>query len=428
MESLGKHILVEFIGCDSETLNNVCHTEKSMVEAAKRANATVINSTFHHFSPFGVSGVVVIQESHLAIHTWPEFQYAAVDLFTCGDTVDPWISFDFLKKAFKAKNYSAIEMRRGNMELLKRVDFDMQKKGYTPNVGLNGKTKYNRNVWLTDKDENQALSLRHTGNILYDKTSAFQQTRVFESYAYGNLLAIDNMVMTTDKDEFHYHEMISHPAILSHGNIKNVLIIGGGDGGSAREVLRHKNIEKVVMVEIDKNVVEAAKLHLPKLSSALENPKLELLIADGIEYVSKADSNIFDLVIVDGSDPVGPAEGLFSEKFFKDCKRITNENGLVITQGESPYFNQKAFADLNNCFKSIFGKEKVSTLLFHIPTYPSGTWSFHIASNGKVDPKIVDKNISESFTKEQKLKYYNYQIHNAAFALPGFINEMLGNE
>ena len=125
MSALGRHILVEFFGCESEILNEVSTIETGMVNAAEKAGATVINSTFHHFSPYGVSGVVVIQESHLAIHTWPEYQYSAVDLFTCGDSVNPWVSFDFLKEAFKATSYSALEMRRGSVDQLQRVDFDL---------------------------------------------------------------------------------------------------------------------------------------------------------------------------------------------------------------------------------------------------------------------------------------------------------------
>ncbi|MDD4820786.1 MAG: adenosylmethionine decarboxylase, partial [Flavobacteriales bacterium] len=173
MGSLGRHILVEFFGCQPEIMNDVAKIEKAMVDAATKAGATVINSTFHHFSPYGVSGVVVIQESHLAIHTWPEYGYAAVDLFTCGESVDPWISFEYLKNEFQARNYSALEMRRGALALLKQLDFDLDtmreinKKHTNPQM-------YTRNVWFTDKDENQALSLRHTGEILYDKTSEYQ--------------------------------------------------------------------------------------------------------------------------------------------------------------------------------------------------------------------------------------------------------------
>lgn len=314
MSALGRHILVEFMGCNPEILNDVFVIEQGMVKAASKAGATVINSTFHHFSPYGVSGVVVIQESHLAIHTWPEYGYAAVDLFTCGDSVDPWISFDYLKKVFESTNYSALEMKRGSLNLLQRMHFDMNNVREEAKKHINPDT-FNRNVWFTDKDDNQALSLRYTGEVLYDKTSEFQRTRVIDTYAYGTTLTIDNMVMCTEKDESHYHEMISHPAILSHGQIKKVLVIGGGDGGTIREVLRHSSIEKVTMVEIDENVIEASKMFLPSISRSFNHPKLKLIVGDGIKFIEEAKPESYDLIIVDGSDPVGPAEGLFSKKF-----------------------------------------------------------------------------------------------------------------
>ncbi|MFA8342843.1 MAG: polyamine aminopropyltransferase [Rhodothermaceae bacterium] len=424
MAALGRHILVEFIGCNSEIMNDASIIEKAMVDAASNAGATVINSTFHHFSPFGVSGVVVIQESHLAIHTWPEYQYAAVDLFTCGDSVDPWISFDHLKEVFQAKNYSAIEMKRGAINLLERVDFDIKSIREEAKKHVNPE-KYTRNVWFTDKDDNQALSLRYTGELLYDKTSDFQRTRVIDTYAYGKCLTIDNMVMCTEKDEYHYHEMIAHPAMLSHGNIKNVLVIGGGDGGTVREVLKHNQIENVVMVEIDKNVVEASKLHLPTLSQSFDHPKLDLKIEDGIKFVAEAKPESYDLIIVDGSDPVGPAKGLFTEEFYTNCKKALTADGILISQGESPNFNKEVFSELYKCLKDVFGTEKVKTLLFNISTYPSGIWSFQIATKGDVDTTIPKKELAEEFCKNNLLHFYNPELHTASFALPNYIKRLL---
>ena len=165
MQALGRHVLVELYECSPEILNDVSQIERNMVAAAKEAGATIINSTFHHFSPFGVSGVVVIQESHLAIHTWPEYRYAAIDLFTCGDPVDPWKSYDYLKKAFHAIHGSSMEIRRGQLNLLEKIDFDLGKlrdkaeELYIP--------KYTRNVWFTERGENVALSLRHKGDPLF---------------------------------------------------------------------------------------------------------------------------------------------------------------------------------------------------------------------------------------------------------------------
>lgn len=424
MSALGRHILVEFMGCNPEILNDVFVIEQGMVKAASKAGATVINSTFHHFSPYGVSGVVVIQESHLAIHTWPEYGYAAVDLFTCGDSVDPWISFDYLKKVFESTNYSALEMKRGSLNLLQRMHFDMNNVREEAKKHINPDT-FNRNVWFTDKDDNQALSLRYTGEVLYDKTSEFQRTRIIDTYAYGTTLTIDNMVMCTEKDESHYHEMISHPAILSHGQIKKVLVIGGGDGGTIREVLRHSSIEKVTMVEIDNNVIEASKMFLPSISRSFNHPKLNLIVGDGIKFIEEAKPESYDLIIVDGSDPVGPAEGLFSKKFYENCYNALTPNGILVTQAESPLFNDHAFVELNGCLKEVFGKEKVKTLLFHIPTYPSGTWSFQLGAKGDVDVTNVSNESAETFGTNHLLNYYNADVHRGAFALPNYVKRML---
>ncbi len=427
MSALGRHILVEFLGCTPEIMNDVMVIEEGMNAAAAKAGATIINSTFHHFSPYGVSGVVVIQESHLAIHTWPEYQYAAVDLFTCGDSVDPWISFDHLKQVFGAKNYSALEMKRGSLNLLKRVDFDLKVMREDAREHLEKET-HKRNVWLTDKDENQAFSLRHTGEVLYNKTSDFQNTRVINSYAYGKALVIDNMVMTTDKDEFHYHEMIAHPAMLSHGNIKRALVIGGGDGGTVREILRHKEVKEVIMIEIDPYVVEAARIHLPELSAEFDNPRLDLRIMDGIKFVKEAEEGYFDAVFVDSTDPVGPGEGLFNREFYENCQRILNDKGILVVQGESPQFHNETFVEINHLFKNIFGENHVYTMLFNAPTYPTGTWAFQIATKSHLDPRETDRGIIAKFCTENGLRYYNADIHTATFCLPTYVKTMLDGE
>ncbi len=424
MSSLGRHILVEFLGCNPDIMNDVSKIEAAMVNAAESSGATVINSSFHHFSPYGVSGVVVIQESHLAIHTWPEYQYAAVDLFTCGDTVDPWISFDFLKDVYGASNYSALEMNRGSLNLLKRIEYDITT--LREQAASNLRTeKFTRNVWFTDKDDNQALSLRYTGEILFDKQTKYQRVKVIDTYKYGKTLTIDNMVMCTEKDEFHYHEMISHPAIFAHGNVKNVLVIGGGDGGTVREVLKHGSVEKVTMVEIDGAVVEASIKCLPTLSYAFDHPKLNLLIEDGLAYVKNSAKGIYDLIIVDGSDPIGPAEGLFTEKFYKDCYDALNEDGILVAQGESPLFNEEVFAELNAAFKKLFGERNTRTLLFNVATYPTGLWCFQTACKSDLDITKADEDFVDKKVIDYKLKYYNADIHRASFVLPNYVKSMI---
>ncbi len=422
--ALGNHILVEFMNCDPHIMNDVAGIERDMVAAAQKAGATVINSTFHHFSPWGVSGVVVIQESHLAIHTWPEYGYAAVDLFTCGE-MDAWISFDHLKECFKSLSYSAIEMKRGSVNLLTRNDFDMSTMRQKASEWRNPDF-YTRNVWFTDKDEDQALSLRFTGEVFYDVQSPFQRVRILESYKYGKMLALDDMVMTTEQDEFHYHEMISHPAMFTHGNAKNILVIGGGDGGTVREILRHEGVEKVTMVEIDGEVINACKEHLPQIAAAFDHPKLNLIVDDGIAFLKNAEKNSYDLIIVDGSDPVGPAEGLFSIDFYTNCYNALKDGGILVAQGESPKFNQKAFAELNHTLQDIFGENNAPISLFFVPTYPTGMWSFQYGLKGSKHPKAIDnEDFINSFAEAKGLRYYNADVHKGSFATPNFVKDLL---
>jgi len=424
--ALGNHILVEFMNCDPKIMNDVAGIERDMVAAAQKAGATVINSTFHHFSPWGVSGVVVIQESHLAIHTWPEYGYAAVDLFTCGE-MDAWISFDHLKECFGSTSYSAIEMKRGSVNLLTRNDFDMtsmrQRAGET---AWRNPDFYTRNVWFTDKDEDQALSLRFTGEVFYDVQSPFQRVRIIESYKYGKMLALDDMVMTTIKDEFHYHEMISHPSMFTHGNARNILVIGGGDGGTVREILRHEGVEKVTMVEIDGEVIKACKEHLPQIAAAFDHPKLDLIVDDGIAFIKNAAPETYDIIIVDGSDPVGPAEGLFSVEFYTNCYNALKKNGILVSQGESPKFNDKAFAELNHTLQGIFGTNNAPVSLFFVPTYPTGMWSFQYGLKNVDHPKhVTNDSMIDAFVEKEGLRYYNSDIHKGSFATPNFVKQLL---
>jgi spermidine synthase len=221
--------------------------------------------------------------------------------------------------------------------------------------------------------------------------------------------------------------MITHTAVLTHKNVKRALVIGGGDGGTVRELVRYHGIEEVVMVEIDGAVIEASKLHLPTISCELENPRVKVIVGDGIKYVQDSPSETYDLIIIDSSDPVGPAEGLFSVDFFQHCHRILKADGIMTGQSESPRFHTHAFVDLFNVYKQVFGAEKVWCYLVFISTYPTGMWSFCYCAKGDTHPlNSLDKAEAKAFTEKHNLKYYNEDIHSAAFALPGFVKELLG--
>ena len=177
-------------------------------------------------------------------------------------------------------------------------------------------------------------------------------------------------------------------------------------------------------LEIDEAVIRASKEFLPSISCEFDNPKLELIVGDGIEFVKNAKDEEYDIVLVDGSDPVGPAEGLFSVDFFTHCKRILKQRGIVVSQGESPQFNDKVFAELYHVFEDIFGADKSRVSLFSIPTYPTGIWSFQWGVKGEIEPTLINEELVSKFS-EAHLKYYNEDIHVASFALPNYIKTKL---
>ncbi|MEM7549707.1 MAG: polyamine aminopropyltransferase [Bacteroidota bacterium] len=425
MTALGRHVLVELYQCDANLLNDVVHIETTMEEAASNAGATLINSTFHHFSPYGVSGVIVIQESHLAIHTWPEFGFASIDIFTCGDSVDPWHSYDFLKEKLGASHGSAMEMRRGEMKLLQKSDFE--KTNLRDDLEEHREQIVrSRDIWFTERTQDLAFSLKHKGEKLFDKQTDYQRVEVFDTTAFGKMLTLDGMVMCTEGDEYVYHELISHIPALTHPEPAQVLVIGGGDGGTVRELVKHPEIQKVTLVEIDEEVVNASKLYLRTISKSLDHEKVDVKIEDGIEFIKKADPESYDLIIVDSTDPVGPGEGLFTEEFYKNVYKALSPEGIMVTQSESPRFNKTVFQEINKCYKSIFGKESVFTYLGYIPTYPTGMWSFSLCSKGSLDPiKSIDQQRQNKLLSSNKLLYYNAEIHNSVFALPNFVKDLL---
>jgi len=259
--------------------------------------------------------------------------------------------------------------------------------------------------------------------LLYSKQSEYQLTEVYETDTWGNLMIIDGMVMLSEKDEFVYHEMIAHTALFSHPNPERVLIIGGGDGGTAREVMKHPAVQHLDMVEIDRNVVEASRLHFPDVGD-FENPKINLLFEDGIAFVKNV-TEPYDVIIIDGSDPVGPAEGLFKKEFYQSCYEALNEDGILTSQTESPWvksYHQSIQAVFRN-LKELFPVS--SMYLCFIPLYPAGMWSMAFASKKyEACDSVVEERIKSS-TFAGNLRYYNSEIHYASFALPNFVKDIV---
>ncbi|MFZ5646775.1 MAG: polyamine aminopropyltransferase [Bacillota bacterium] len=273
------------------------------------------------------------------------------------------------------------------------------------------------NLWVTEyQTENLSIGCRVVKTLYRDK-SQFQDILVADTLQFGRMLLLDGIIQTTVVDEFVYHEMITHVGLNTLDKPRRVLVIGGGDGGSVREILKHPSVEKAVLVEIDGKVIEAAKMYLPEISCALDDPRAEVIVDDGIKHV-KENKNTYDMIIVDSTDPIGPAVGLFGAEFYRDVYNALTENGLFVAQTESPFFNKDLITRITGDVRSIFPITRL--FLANIPTYPGGLWSFTMGSK-KYDPLEVD---TAGITR-METKYYNPEIHGSAFVLPEFVKELV---
>jgi len=273
-------------------------------------------------------------------------------------------------------------------------------------------------LWYTEyHTPNSGITLKVKETLLRVK-SPFQELIILDTYEYGRMMLLDGLVMLTERDEFIYHEMITHIPMHILKNAKNILIIGGGDCGTLREISRYKGIESIKMVEIDKEVIDASKKFFPQLTKGLHKNS-QIIVGDGIDYVKKTKSK-FDLIIIDSTDPIGPAEGLFTDAFYNNCKNILTENGILALQAESPYFHSESIGIFSKRLKKIFGN--IYPYLAHIPTYPSGMWQFLLCSKKPLDVDSIETKISSHFLS--KLHYYNHDLHKAVFKLPTFVKRI----
>jgi spermidine synthase len=271
-------------------------------------------------------------------------------------------------------------------------------------------------MWLKEGQIEDAAMTYKIKETLVTKKTEYQDLAIVDTYALGRMLVLDGIVQTTIKDEYVYHEMISHIPLFTHPNPKKVLVVGGGDGGAIREVLKHPSVDKAVLCEIDKDVVDECKRFLPEISCALEDSRCEVFIGDGIKYVHEH-KNEFDVVIVDSTDPFGAAEGLFGGSFYKEIFECLTEDGIFIAQTETPFYLPDVVKRVYEDAKAVFPITKL--FMAGIPTYPSGFWSFTVGSK-KYDPETADL----SNTIDIKTKYYTKKLHNACFVLPKFVEDL----
>lgn len=419
----GLHLTGDLFDCacsdkfftDLVTLSTLCRN------TTVDAGLTIVDEKFHVFpdwegQPGGITGTLLLAESHLAIHTWPERRGVTLDVYVCNFTGDNDAKakqlFNTLLMAFRPGQQVVNELRRGDLAAPAAAPAP------EPTV-THAQPEPLIFDWLNT----------HSGygftakNQLASFQSPYQRVEVFDTHQFGTAFRLDGRLMTSVGDEFFYHECMTHPALLTHPNPQSVLIIGGGDGGSTEEILKHPSIKRVVMAELDPAVINISREHLQEIhKGALDDPRLEIEIGDGFEYVKHCTEK-FDLVVLDLTDPDTPAFALYSEEFFRMCQRLLSTGGMMTMHLGSPVYQpdtvRKNAANLRKVFK------QVHPLALFIPLYGS-LWCLAVASDS-ANPRTLAPDTITARLMERRigaLKYYNAPLHPALFVLPTFVQEL----
>ena len=270
-------------------------------------------------------------------------------------------------------------------------------------------------LWLTENERNNLQIRYRLKEIVFQHQSSYQHVMIADSHDFGRMLVLDGVVQTTSVDGFIYNEMITHVPLTLHPNPRNVLIIGGGDCGAAREAVKYPEVERIDMVEIDEWVVKACLEHLPEVSGRLSDPRVRFLFRDGVEFV-KEQTDAYDVVIIDSSDPIGPAEQLFHSEFYRNVHRVLKDDGLMVCQSQSPIFHADVMRQTYSRIRALFPITRLYTAV--VPTYPGGLWSFTLGSKRHDIPQMDPARLQEA-------RYINRGILNRCFALPTFVRQML---
>lgn len=277
-------------------------------------------------------------------------------------------------------------------------------------------------LWFSEKHTPSVKLSIQVDQQLFSGQSAYQRIDVFTSQEFGRFLTLDGYMMLTEKDEFIYHEMMVHVPMAVHPDVRDVLVIGAGDGGIVRELSAYENIERIDMVEIDPMVIEVCRKYLPFTAGKLDDPRLKIYYQDGLKYVRHYESS-YDLIIVDSTDPFGPGEGLFTREFYGSCFKALRTDGIMVNQHESPFYDVDALA-MQRAHKRIVESFDIARVYqAHIPSYPSGHWLFGFAS--KAYHPVRDLKAREWNKLGLQTRYYNPNLHRGSFALPNYVQKLL---
>jgi spermidine synthase len=401
---------------DLETLSTLCRN------ATNDSTLTIVDDKWHVFpdwngQPGGITGTILLAESHLAIHTWPERRGVTLDVYVCNFTADNTGKaeqlFEALTLAFRPTSQVVNRIIRGDLAAGDATHTGAQRPSAEPA----------RNELIFDWLNAHSGYGYTATEKLAEIQSPYQRVEVFDTPQFGKLFRLDGRLMTSEGDEFFYHECMTHPAALAHPNPESVLVIGGGDGGSSEELFKHPGVKRIVMAELDPVVIDISKKWLGSIhKDVFSDPRLEVRIGDGFEYV-KSTQDRFDLIVLDLTDPDTPAFHLYSEEFFRMCQRILKPGGMLTLHLGSPVYQaetvRKNAANLRKVFRH------VAPLSLFIPLYGS-LWCLGVASDS-IDPRSLSVDTLTQRMADRRiggLRYYYPGLHQALFTLPLFVQEL----
>ncbi len=410
----GLHLTGDFYDCncndailiDKPTLEQACR------EATLAAGLTIVDEKFFLFpdtdgGPGGITGTLLLAESHLAIHTWPERRGVTLDVYVCNYMQDNSAKaqqlFDALLAQFRPTTWQGERVLRGDLEKPESVRSELLLEWSTPHAAFG----------------------TNAGKRLAEVQSAYQRVEVYDTPQFGRLFRLDGRFMTSEKDEFIYHECMVHPAAIAHAGPRTALVLGGGDGGSSEELLKHPGMERVVMAELDEAVIDIAKTHLQNVHRGVfEDPRLEVRIGDGFAFVRDTEET-FDLIVLDLTDPDTPAGPLYTADFFRLCKRRLNPGGAITLHIGSPVYGADNVRRLSAELREVFAVVRPMTA--YVPLYGS-LWAMAIASD-TLDPLALNaEDVAQRLADRDlgRLDYYDEQMHAALFALPVYVRRLVG--
>ncbi|MDT8445604.1 MAG: polyamine aminopropyltransferase [bacterium] len=403
------HIIAEYIGCKAnhELFTNLDALMATLREEVRKAGLETVAEAGYSFGEgCGVTGSIVLAESHMNIHTWPERDfYCNIDISVCNYSCDNFPKALDLANALKTV-FKPLDV---NEKIIKGYrDFEDDK--------------------YTEYFSSDSGFFIKPNQVLYRSADELQQVEVYDTKDFGRVLRIDNFFQTSERDEAFYHEPLIHPAMIAHPNPEKVLIIGAGDGGVLHNVLKHKCVKKAVMVEISDMVIEVSKKYLPMVhKGAFEDPRAQVIIQDGLEYIAGTDEK-FDVILLDLTDPIGPARALYTNAFYAKVKSaLKDQDGILALHTEYPFYHPKVYGRINQTLRSLF--KKVTNGFNFVPIY--GTIMGFGYCSDRTDPKALSPAEVQNRLVERgvtDLKLYNSEMHFSFLAEPAYVKQILSQE